>query len=245
MRVTQSDFTAGLLNADQPAPEGVINPDGSPAIKRYDVYRNNVAVSLSDALATAFPVMQKLVGDEFFRAMAGVYLRAYPPHSPLMMFYGTEMPDFLRHFDPVKHLTYLPDIAKLELALRHSYHAADAEAIDANAIAGIDGAQLMDLRLTFAPSLHVLRSDHPIYGIYRANTDAQAPKPSGQAENVLITRPQFDPQLHPLSVADADCLGSLMAGNPLGVAMTDAGADLDLGTLLGLLLQQSAIIKLN
>jgi hypothetical protein len=79
MTVRQTTFRQGLLDPTMPAPEGLINPDGAQATKRYDVYRNNVAVSLSDALESAFPVIRKLVGDQFFRAMAGVYLRKHPP----------------------------------------------------------------------------------------------------------------------------------------------------------------------
>ena len=102
MITTQSDFRAALLDPSCPAPDGVQNPDGVPATKRFDVYRNNVAVSLTDALETAFPVVNKLVGTDFFRAMAGVYLRAHPPSSPVMMFYGDEMPDFLAGFGPAQ-----------------------------------------------------------------------------------------------------------------------------------------------
>ncbi len=245
MSVSQTAFTAGLLDATQAAPEGLVNPDGTPATKRYDVYRNNVAVSLSDALEAAFPVVRKLVGEDFFRAMSGVYLRMHPPASPLMMFYGEAMPQFLTRFDPVKHLSYLPDIAKLELAMRQSYHAADADPIDANAIGAVAPTDLMGLRMTFAPSTTMIKSDHPVYGIYLSNTDTSAPKPVTQPECVLVTRPQFDPQIHAISAADATCIESLIAGQPLGVAMTNAGAELDLGALLGLLLQQSTITQLN
>ena len=66
-----------------------------------------------------------------------------------------------------------------------------------------------------------------------------------QAEAVLITRPEFDPQIHVLGTAAATCLGHLLNGKSLGVAMADADPTLDLGALLGLLLQQGAITKLN
>ena len=65
MTVSQTAFRHGLLDPALPAPDGLVNPDGAPATKRFDVYRNNVAVSLSDALESAFPVIRKLVGDNF------------------------------------------------------------------------------------------------------------------------------------------------------------------------------------
>ena len=127
MSVGQGAFAQAILDAARPAPAGLTNPDGAPASKRFDVYRNNVAVSLTEALQTAFPAIAKLIGEENFKATAGVYLRQNPPGSPLMMFYGDQMPAFLGGFEHVQHLPYLPDVARLELALRQSYHAADAE----------------------------------------------------------------------------------------------------------------------
>ena len=106
----QAEFARAILDASLAAPEGLTNPDGAPASKRFDVYRNNVAVSLTEALETGFPVIRKLVGEEFFKAMAGVYLRRHPPASQLMMFYGQSMPAFLDEFEPVAHLHFLQDI---------------------------------------------------------------------------------------------------------------------------------------
>jgi len=245
MKVTQAQFRAGLLDPSLPAPKGLANPDGAPASKRFDVYRNNVAVSLTEALIAAFPVIHKLVGDRFFRAMAGVYLRKHPPSSPLMMYYGDKMPQFLRRFEPAKSLPYLSDMARVELAMRHSYHAADATPIDGQALAALTPEKLMGTKFGVAPATFVLPSDYPTYSIYRANTVEGAPKAEMRPEAVLITRPQFDPQQTLISAASAACITSLMAGNALGVAMTAAGDDLDLGETLGLLLGQNCITALN
>ena len=75
MSVGQTDFQAALLDADLPVPPGLSDGQGNAAGKRFAVYRNNVAVSLTEALITAFPSIYTLVGDQFFRAMAGSFLR--------------------------------------------------------------------------------------------------------------------------------------------------------------------------
>jgi hypothetical protein len=124
--MSQQEFRTALLDPEHPVPSGLTDPQGRPAGRRFNVYRNNVSVSLTEALRQAFPVVQKLVGEEFFTAMAQEHLRAHPPASPLMMFYGEAMPAFLSAFPPVAHLPYLADVARLELALRASYHAPDA-----------------------------------------------------------------------------------------------------------------------
>lgn len=245
MSVSQASFTATMLDPAAIVPEGLVNPDGTTASKRFDVYRNNVAVSLSDALEAAFPVVRKLVGDAFFRAMAGVYLRKHPPTSPLMMFYGEAMPQFLSRFQPAQSLPYLPDIARVELAMRHAYHAEDAAPVDAQALAALAPDALMSTRLQIAPAVQTVVSNYPIHAIYLANTQLDAPKPVMQAESLLITRAGFDPQIHLINAAGAGCIAALQDGAPLGQAMAAADETLDLGAVLGLLLAQGAVTEIN
>ncbi|MEL6958328.1 MAG: DNA-binding domain-containing protein [Pseudomonadota bacterium] len=243
MITSQTEFRTALLDPTSPPPEGLRNPDGAQATKRFDVYRNNVAVSLTEALETAFPVIRKLVGDDFFRAMSGVYLRAHPPTSPLMMFYGEEMPAFLEGFGPAQSLPYLPDMARLELALRHSYHAEDSTPVAADALGQIAPDALPNVTFAFAPSLRLVPSRFPLYSIWWANThggrNTQNPEPT------LVTRPDLDPAVDALAPAGSAVLAALMAGEPLGDALRHGGAGFDLGPLLGLLLSRNAITSLK
>ncbi|EBA12695.1 HvfC/BufC N-terminal domain-containing protein [Roseobacter sp. CCS2] len=244
MTVTQSAFKAAVLDPAATVPTGIVNPDGAAASKRFDVYRNNVAVSLSDALESAFPVVRKLVGDEFFRAMAGVYLRKHPPKTPLMMFYGDAMPQFLRRFEPTKSIGYLPAIARIELAMRHAYHAKDVAPADAQALTTLASDALMSTKLSIAPATQTVTSDFPIHAIYLANTQADAPKPVMQPQAVVITRAGFDPQIHLVNAAAATCIEALKKGQSLGQAIATADDTLDLGTVLGLLLAQGAVTEI-
>ncbi len=244
MTVTQAAFKAAMLDPAAAVPAGIVNPDGAAANKRFDVYRNNVAVSLSDALEAAFPVVRKLVGDKFFRAMAGVYLRKHPPNSPLMMFYGDAMPQFLGRFEPTKKIGYLPDIARIELAMRHAYHAADTTPVNAQALGALAPDLLMGAKLRIAPATHTIVSDFPVHAIYLANTRADAPKPVMRAEAVVITRAGFDPQLHLINAAAATCIEALKQGQSLGQAIATADETLDLGAVLGLLLAQGAVTEI-
>lgn len=242
MITTQSNFRSALLDPTSPPPNGVNNPDGVPATKRFDVYRNNVTVSLTDALETAFPVVAKLVGSDFFRAMAGIYLRAHPPRSPVMMFYGDEMPDFLAGFAPAQSVPYLPDVAQLELALRQSYHAADAAPIAPDALAQIAPDALPTVTFTFAPSVYLIPSRFPLQSIWTANT--RGGDIAKVAQPTLITRPDFDPQVDALTPEQTRVTQALMSGEPLGTALRHGGAGFDLGPLLGLLLSRNALISI-
>ncbi len=247
MSVTQTEFRSALLDSAQPRPKGLADAEGHAAGRRFDVYRNNVAVSLNDALATGFPTISKLLGDENFRAIAGVFLRKSPPTSPLMMHYGAEFPAFLRGFEPLAHLGYLGDVAEMELALRRSYHAADADPIAPDALAQIPPDQLGNVVFTFAPSVELLSSPWPIHAIWAFNM-AQGPKPAAVAQDAIILRPEFDPKPHLLGLGALACMNHLIAGKTLTQAAqsgTAAHGDFDLGPLLALLLSGNAITSLT
>jgi len=248
MSVTQSDFRDAIFDAGLPVPDGLCDPDGAPAGKRFSVYRNNVAVSLSEALEVTFPVIRTLVGDEFFKAMAGVFLRQHAPNSPLLMYYGAEMPAFLDGFQPVEHLGYLPDVARIELALCHSYHAADTAPIEPLALQAIAPDALLKSQLHLASTVHLIRSNWPAASLFHANSNPDAPIPQMQAEDVLITRPEFDPQVTALPAGGGAFVEALQSGETLGNALkiaTNSSGDFDFTTVLGLLLTAGALIKIE
>lgn len=194
--MTQSTFARALLDPNASSPPGVIDPLGRPAPKRFAVYRNNVASSLTRALEAAFPTVRKLVGDEFFAAMAGEFLRANLPRSRILMLYGDAMPAFLETFPPVAHLGYLPDMARLDQAMRESYHSADSAPLPEEDFQRLLGEDIADLRLTLAPSLRVIRSRWPVHAIWAANHE-NGPPPKAVAQDVVVLRPEFDPRPHP------------------------------------------------
>lgn len=236
----QAQFAQALLNPEAEVPAGITDPTGRPAPKRFSVYRNNVASSLTRALEAAFPTVRKLVGDEFFSAMALVFLRAHPPSSRMLMLYGAEFPAFLQGFPPVRHLGYLPDVARLDQAMRESYHAADSAALDEAAFQRLIGADLAGLHLALAPSLRLVRSAWPIVSIWRANAEG-GPAPRAGAEDALVLRPEFDPKPHSLPPGGAAFVAGTLAGETLGAAVDLAGPELDLPAVLGLLIAGQAI----
>ncbi|WIY25395.1 HvfC/BufC N-terminal domain-containing protein [Parasedimentitalea psychrophila] len=248
MSVSQSQFTRVLMDPNLPVPDGLSDAQSGPAGRRFNVYRNNVAVSLTEAMHAAFPVIAKLLGKENMDGLSGLYLRAHPPSSPLMMFYGASFPAFLAATEQLNHLGYLPDVARLELALRRAYHAADASPIAAEALARIPPEDLMQTRVTLAPSVQVIASSWPIFDIWRFNTTKGAAKPKALAQDVLITRPEFDPIPQPLPAGGACWISALMQGATIGdahQATRITTAEFDLGTTLTLLLQGGAIINLD
>ncbi len=177
--------------------------------------------------------------------MAGLYLRAAPPDTPLMMHYGAGFPDFLDSLAPLAHLPYLGDVARIELALRRSYHSADSVPADASHLQSLDENRLLSARLSLAPSLRVLHSRWPAFGIWAYNLRPGGPKPEAGAQDTLILRAEFDPEPHLLPPGGFAFVQSLASGATLEAALGVAGNGFDPGPVLTLLLASHAITGIH
>ncbi|MBC6442692.1 MAG: putative DNA-binding domain-containing protein [Rhodobacteraceae bacterium] len=239
MGVTQQAFATALLDPDMAVPEGLIDPEGRPAGKRFNVYRNNVIVSLMDAMEEVFPVIAKLIGPQNFRNLARVFVKDFPPKSPLLMFYGGDFPGFLEGFAPLGSVPYLADVARLELARRDACHAADTVPVPQTALAAVPPEKLTEARFDLAHALRLVESPYPIVGLWHYNITDGAPKPVAGTEIALITRPGLDVEMQVIGADTAAFLEALQENSTLGQAY-EAGLaiaeDFDLSAAIGLML---------
>jgi hypothetical protein len=200
-----------------------------PADIALEVYRNNYRGNLHDALAGAYPVIEQLVGKEFFRGLTQAFIAQHPSRSGNLHHYGKELPAFIAKFTPAQSLAYLPDVATLEWACHCAYFAADAAGLDLRKLAQIPPEQYSNLILHSHPACHVVRSRYPVAAIWHAHppgaiADAvdsfHIDLDSGSSIAVVI-RNEDVVQVSDLVEAEADWLESLRAGVRLGSA-TDA-----------------------
>lgn len=234
-------FRAGLFNGTLPS--GVTAQVPDEAAQRFAVYRNNVAHSLTRALARRFPVVERLVGVEFFTAMARLYIEADPPASPRLFLWGEGFARFLQGFPPVRSLPYLPDVSRLEWQRGMAYHAADVSSVAATDLAQA-AADPGRFKLVLHPSVGLIRSRHAVVTIWQANQPSAVqtgPLRADRAEDALILRDRADQvPVIALSPGEAGFQSALMRGETLLAAATRAeGADP--ARLLALLMRAGAI----
>jgi Putative DNA-binding domain len=205
-------------------PEGVVAASGKGVIKRYNVYRNNVTVSLIDALAAIYPAIQRITGVEFFRAMARFHVRATPPASPLLFEYGRDFPSFIESYEYARDMPWLADTARIECAWLDAYHAADEAVLTAETLAKIEPASLAGARFKPHPATRIVRSAYPAVAIFAMNR-ADGPVSrlrSSEPQDALVTRPEQEVIVSHLPAGGATFLTGLLTGGSLGESVAAA-----------------------
>lgn len=244
-----AQFAPGLLQPDRATPAIVMSTHGASLGKRYNVYRNNVTVSLIQALADIYPAVQRITGEDFFRAMARFHIRATPPTSPMLFDYGRDFPAFIETYPYAQEMPWLADTARIERAWLDAYHAADAPALTAQALASVAEADLADLMLHAHPATRMVCSPYPAVSIFAMNRQPGpvSPLTSSEAQNALVTRPDMEVEVAHLPPEAAHFLTQLMAGQPLGNAAAETFAafpDFDLSTHLAALIAAGTFVAL-
>jgi len=250
----QAGFVAALLDPDQACPSDLRSWNGSDPTPRFAVHRNNIIVSLVDALAGQFPVTLELVGPEFFRAMAQAFIQQQPPRTRIVAFLGAPLPDFIAAFPPAAALPYLADLARLEMGRIESCHAADADVLTAENIglAMADPQQLVNMRIALHPSVHLLSSQFAIFSLWAAHQgvhDISTVDPL-LPEQVLLFRDGLDVHVLQISVCTGCFLAGLQAGATLAqaadaAANADAQDDFDLAGSMALLLRHPLVSQME
>ena len=211
---------------------------------RFDVHRNNVMSALIDALRDAFPALRRLLGDEYFDALAAEFVRGNPPCTPLLVDYGDKLPAFVERHPPLDAYPYLGDVARLERLRIRAFHARD-EAPGAFddlhwflATADEPGAA----RLVHSASL--LSSVHPVHTIWASQfDDGVEPDARRGAESVLVWRRGFETQTAVIGEAAECFLSAIVAGLSARSAIDELGdAGLGFETMLDLLLRDHVLV---
>lgn len=220
----QSRFAAALLDpAIDPTPLlDRARRDGSAA-RRFGVHRNTVATTLARALAEGFPSVERLGGGAFFAAMAIEHVRRCPPRHPVLLAYGADFPTFIEGFEPVAHLPYLADVARLDGLRRRAWHAPDVPALDAPTLAALRVGEAAALRVGRHPSAAMLRSPHPARSIWAAQNGDPTPMPAGwPAQTSLVVREDGRVRVEAVDAALADLLDAARAAPTLGELLDGA-----------------------
>jgi len=209
------------------------DPDFSPGNlgqAGLSVYRNTVAKGLIDVLRANFPTVERIVGEEWFAACAGVFIRANPPKSPVLATYGDAFPDFLRSFEPAAEISYLADVAQVDALWTEVHFAADGPSLDPTGLQALALDRLLEFSVPLHTSARIAWFPSPVATLWRLNRPpASMPTAGGfqidwRPEGIALTRPHGAVVATTLSAWQFAFLGACRDGLTFGDALS-AGVD--------------------
>jgi hypothetical protein len=222
-----------LLETQQRFGAELLGRGGTPGMS---VYRSNVFGNWAQALSSAYPIVRKIVGEEFFEGLARAYAREYASASGDLNEYGERLPEFVAAFAQTQDLPYLPDVARMEWLAHRAYYAADAAGFDFEAL---ETSAPERLRLALAPACGLLTSEWPLARIWTVHQDDYegeiAVNLNAGPDRILVHRPRWGAQVRSLAPGDYRFLEAASQGRTLGEALEAAvGEDLRFDPALAL-----------
>ena len=245
LRELQRRFVAGVLHEDERVTASIV-ADAFTGQQRLRVYRNNVFERLTAALVDVYPAVHRLVGDGFFRFACHEFIRRHPSRRGILQDFGRHFPAFLGLFPPAAEFAFLGDVARLEWAWHHAFHAASHPAFPLQRLAEVPAAGQAGLRFILHSAARLIASPFPVARLWEVNSasapgDATVDLASG-GEHLLVNRPELDVSVRRLSPGEHTFLQTLGARRCLREAC-DAATDVESGFDVGACLHNHVLLN--
>jgi len=150
------------------------------------VYRNTVIHGAVEALASNYPIVAQIVGEEMFEGIAVEFASAHPPRTPVLALYGEAFAEWIEQQPWVADLPYVADVARVE-----RLHVEWLTAADGDPFTSTDDADLTMLKLKLHPALRFNWTQTPAMSIWLAHQQAipSEIEPEWKPEGALFARP--------------------------------------------------------
>lgn len=122
----QLQFATSLLHVNTERQLlGSLVGDEAKNRNRVAQYRANLWRTWHKVLASAYPLVRTLLGDDFFLTLSCEYGTADPARSGDFNQFGSRMAELLEAWPPTAAYRYLTDVARLEWLVHRAYFADD------------------------------------------------------------------------------------------------------------------------
>ena len=203
-----------------------------PNQRGWLAYVANAHASAERALASCFPTVQQLMGDESFAAMARAYWHDSPPQRGDLAWLGEGLANFISRSPQLAAEPYLADVAHLEWALNHCEAAADVH-VDPTTLALLGEQDPQHLRFQMAPGTALIASRHPIVSIWLAHHQPLDPQDPfapvreafalGSGEHAVVWRQGWRGRVQAVDSDTAAFFNAVLRGQSLGHALNAVG----------------------
>jgi hypothetical protein len=226
LREVQRRFAAAVIGDDCEPVSAEVRACGTDARAKLRIYRRQWHATFARTLGLQFPVIERLVGGEYFERLSREFQTLHPSRSGDLQHIGAPFAAFLKQRFSGGPYEYFADVAELEWAIEESSIAPEAPAFDLQALSRVDPAHYTDLLFEFHPACRLVSSQYPVLDIWRANqsvcTAERIIALGSGATRVLVQRSGEAIMFHALSAPEFAFLAKLCQDCCLGTALETA-----------------------
>jgi hypothetical protein len=201
---------------------------GAQTSRGLMAYQANGHALAARSLVAAYPVIQQMLGQGNFAAMARDLWHRHPPTLGDLAHWGDALPGFLAQSESLADVPYLADVARLEWALHRAATAADAAA-DPASFARLGAEDPACLTLTLSSGAALVSSAFPVASLMLAHRRAQPSLAQaaqrlreGVAECGLVWRQALKPRVALVTPVEGSLVSQLLQGHDLAAALDTA-----------------------
>ncbi len=188
-------------------------------VERLDVYANMYFARLLDVLREDVPTVARLLGADHFHNLITDYLLAHAPTHFSLRYAGAALPALAATHPLAGERPWLGDLTRFEWTLADLFDTADADTIDASALAGVAPDEWPALVFEPIPAFRVLDLEWAVHETWLAAQDDEdgggaLPLPERRSTSLRVWRPAHQVVHREIGAVERRALDGLVARRP-------------------------------
>lgn len=212
----QADFQSCIITENSEAfKKRIINDDKVGADKRISIYADSYRLRIIEALATSYPKLHAMLGDDLFDTTVRAYIDQYPSSYRNMRWVGDQMAQHLTNTIPQHPIA--AELAAFEWSLGLAFDAEDAPTLTIQDLAAIPPETWGELHFELHPAVQLLSLEWNVIPIWQA-LDAETAPPAPIQSNApcLIWRSDLNSHYRSLDQQEFQAIQLITAGENFG-----------------------------
>ncbi|MDR4307129.1 putative DNA-binding domain-containing protein [Chelatococcus sambhunathii] len=238
----QGAFQNAILTGDDAVLAGLLDGPKEGREALLAVYRHAYSARLVEILASDFPALKAVLGDDGFETAARAYVSAHPSTHRNARWYGRGFADFLARTEPWSDRAEFGELACFETALADAFDAADLGPLTLADLAAVPPEHWGDLIFSVDPSasrLDLATNAIELWSSAAEGADPPLAAPLAATEKLIVWRDGATPMYRAMTDEEAMLWDEAARGSTFGelcvLAATFAAPDEAAGRAAGYL----------
>ena len=215
LAVLQNNLQACVLDGARAIDAQVIGATPDDIRARLAIYSNAYRTRLTEALASNYPALAKLLGADDFARLASRYISAHVSRHASIRYFGDQLSTFLATDAGYCSVSLLAELAAWEWAMTEVFDAADASTLAVESLTSRPAAEWAGLRFKLHPAVRRLELRWNVPPIWKALTSEgvrPAPERGHEPRSWVLWRADLQVRFRSVETPEAAALRAVADG---------------------------------